>query len=236
MLQYNIEGTPPLFKDTAKQVFMGFYEKWKDSFSAYKLFIDTAIVEVDGMGYPALKIITVNVETLRKLVIEVSEHNRAGPEKRGYFISLYVPANELHYFKREGIDPAALKEQFEDFYNTIMMPATKHKENNSVIGNNGVIFMFNEAGTVESINLTFTVYVNGTAERATHFLYKLSDIDVLRKNNLVRSGVSNYRNFSFLSTFTNIKEIINDPDYVKRYKTYLTDMQRFHTLIQMERI
>lgn len=230
MLKYNTEGIPPLFKDTAKKVFMDVYEKWKDSFSAYKLFIDTAIEEADVMGYPVLKIIAVNVTTLRKFVIEVAEHNREGPEVRGYFISLYVPADELHYFKKESVDPPALKEQFEYFYNTIMMPATNEK------GNNGAIFMFDEVGNIESINAIFTLYVNGTAERGNHFLYKLSDMDVLRKNNLVRSGVSNYRNFSFLSAFTNIKEIINDPDYVNRYRTYLTDMQRFHTLIQMERI
>jgi hypothetical protein len=230
MLQYNTEGTPPLFKNTAKKVFMDVYEKWKDSFSAYKIFIDAAIEEADVIGDPVLKIIAFNVTTLRKFIIEVAEHHREGPEERGYFISLYVPADELHYFKKESINPVALKEQFEYFYNTIMMTETNEKLKN------GAIFMFNEVGNIESINSTFTVYVNGTAEKATHSLYKLSDMDILRKNNLIRSGVSNYRNFSFLSDFTNIKEIINDTDHVKRYRTYLTDMQRFHSLIQMERI
>jgi hypothetical protein len=71
----------------------------------------------------------------------------------------------------------------------------------------------------------------------THYIYEHNDVHFLNShnaNNLV--NLKHLRNFYFIWQRSNIRESLISDDFDKSFFLYIKDVERYHTLIEMERI
>lgn len=225
------EETTAIVKANAANVLSRFYSKWKFAFANDKLFFDNATTDLKAAYHHVLKTTGVNVKTLKKFSIIVSANISSKIyTEHFYYVSLYLDADSIHKFKNNDIDPVKLRNDFQSFHQLIIGESLIELEAC------GLSFSFDYEGDLLSIKMTFTHYDNQTARRVDHCLYSIDDSLELRKHDMVSSGVVNLCNFKFLWDHTTIEDIINTPDFYEAYKIYVSDMDRYHTLLQMEKI
>lgn len=220
-----------IIKTNANNVLARFYDKWKFAFANDKIFFDDAKTDLNSAYHHVLKTTGVNVNTLKKFSIIVSANISSGIyTEHYYYISMYVDAGSINNFKTKDIDPLKLRNDFQVFHRNVIGTELNEKEAS------GLTFSFDHNADLLSIKMTFTHYEKQTARRVDHCLYMIDDIETLRKHNMVRSGVVNLSNFQFLWENTSIDEVINSTDFFEAYKMYSSDVERYHTLLQMEGI
>lgn len=220
-----------IIKTNANNVLARFYDKWKFAFANDKIFFDDAKTDLNSAYHHVLKTTGVNVNTLKKFSIIVSANISSGIyTEHYYYISVYVDADSINNFKTKDIDPLKLRNDFQVFHRNVIGTELNEKEAS------GLTFSFDHNADLLSIKMTFTHYEKQTARRVDHCLYMIDDIETLRKHNMVRSGVVNLSNFQFLWENTSIDEVINSTDFFEAYKMYSSDVERYHTLLQMEGI
>lgn len=220
-----------IIKANADNVLARFYSKWKFAFSNDKIFFDEATTDLNPDYHHVLKTTGVNVTTLKKFSIIVSANIRSGIYTEHYYnIYMSVDADSINNFKTKDIDPAKLRNDFQAFYRKVIGDELNENEASKLI------FSFDHNAVLLSIKMTFTHYENQVGRRVDQCLYRIDDIDNLRKRNMVRSGVVNFCNFTFLWEHTLIEDIMNTTDFYEAYKIYISDIERYHTLLQMEAI
>lgn len=232
MNKYDLtEEENAIIKANAANVLERFYSKWKFAFVNDKIFFDEATTDLNPAYHHVLKTTGVNVTTLKKFSIVVSANISSKIYTEHFYnVSLYLDANSINKFKTKEIDPVKLRKDFQSFHKRVV--GTALTENDAC----GLTFSFDYEGSLLSIKMTFTHYDNQTARRVDHCLYSIDDIVELRKHNMVRSGVVNLCNFTFLWEHTSIEDIMNTTDFYEAYKIYISDIERYHTLLQMEAI
>lgn len=218
-------------KTNADNVLARFYDKWKFAFVNDKIFFNEATTDLNSAYHHVLKTTGVNVTTLKKFSIVVSANISSGMYTEDYYyISIYVDADSIKNFKTIDVDPVKLRNDFLAFHRNVI--GTDINETEAY----GLTFSFDHHAELLSIKMTFTHYDNQTARRVDHCLYRIDDIDYLRKHNMVRSGVVNLCDFKFLWDHTEIEDIMNTTDFFEAYKLYVSDIERYRTLLKMERI
>jgi hypothetical protein len=225
------EAENTLVRANAANVLSRFYDKWKPSFANDKIFFNETKTDLNPAYHHVLRTTGVNITTIKTFTIVVSANiSSKNYTEQFYHVSVYLDAASINKFKTKDIDPVKLRNDFQAFHQHVL--GSTLPENEAC----GLTFSFDYEGELLSIKMTFTHYDNQTARRVEHCLYSIDDIVELRKHNMVRSGVVNLCNFQFLWEHTSIEEIINTPDFYEAYKIYTADIERYHTLLQMEKI
>lgn len=220
-----------IIKANAANVLSRFCREWKNSFANDKIYFDEAKTELNRSYHHVLRTTGVNVGTLKKFSIIVSANISSKIYTENFYnISLYVNSDSINNFKTKQIDPIKLRNNFLTFYSSVIGFELNEIESS------GLTFSFDHNAVLLSIMITFTHYEDETARRVDHCLYKINDIDTLRKYNMVRSGVVNLSNFQFLWEYTSIKDVLNVTDFYEGYKIYVLDIERYHMLLQMDKI
>lgn len=220
-----------IIKAYADNVLARFYSKWKFAFANDKIFFDEATTELNPDYHHVLKTTGINVNTLKKFAIIVSANISSGFYTEHYYnVHVSVDADSINNFKTKDIDPVKLINDFKTFYQNVIGSELNENETSRLI------FAFDHDGDLLSIKTTFRHYENHAARRVEHCLYRIDDIVALRKHNMVRSGVVTLCNFQFLWEHTSIEDIMNTTDFYEAYKNYVSDIDRYHTLLKMERI
>jgi len=229
------DGTFEIFKQTASKLLADFYNAWKPSFTRDKiLFNEGSASQVSATCY---KLITVgvNVDTLKKFNIIIAADLSTKPySEHSYTISMYVDSSRIHNFKQNDFDPTTLISNFHSFFKDIMCISIGDEL--QLAGASGLNLLFNHKMKLMSANISMSILKDGVASRGDHLIYHYSDHNVLRSNRLVRTGTINYRNFKFLWDYTNIKSIIGEDIFLTAYRSYSSDVVRYHELLKMERI
>jgi hypothetical protein len=220
-----------IIKANADNVLARFYSKWKFAFANDKIFFDDATTDLNVPYHHVLKTTGVNVNTLKKFAIIVSANISSGVYTEHYYnVYMSVDVDSINNFKTKDIDPSKLRNDFQAFYRNVI--GTELNENEA----SNLIFSFDHNGDLLRIKMIFTHYENQVGRRVDHSLYRIEDINDLRKHNMVRSGVVNLCNFVFLWEHTSIEDIMNTTDFYDAYKIYVSDIERYHTLLKMEAI
>lgn len=220
-----------IIKANADNVLARFYSKWKFAFANDEIFFDEATTDLNVAYHHVLKTTGVNVNTLKKFTIIVSANISSGIYTEHYYNTyMSVDADSINNFKTKDIDPVKLRNDFKAFYRNVI--GTELDENET----SRLIFSFDYHGDLLRIKMTFTHYENQVGRRVDHSLYRIEDIDDLRKQKMFRDGVVNLCNFTFLWEHTSIEDIMNTTDFYEAYKIYISDIDRYHTLLKMEAI
>lgn len=220
-----------VFKKRASEILDNFCKEWKHSFYNDKIYFDEYQLDFPSAGVYTWKVIAVNVSTLKKMAIVVKGNlGNADSLQHVYTISVAVDGERVRDFKKDDFNPLELRDKFHTFYTSILnyKEVDKHAY--------GLYLVFDEDAKILSANTTFTIYKNDEACRADHFVYHVSDLDVLIGYNLVHTDIINYRNFTFLWNHTNIRIVMNEGVFFNAYKLYTEHIERYHSLLQMERI
>lgn len=77
---------------------------------------------------------------------------------------------------------------------------------------------------------------NVSGDFAEHFVYHVSDLDVLLGYGLDKKELVNYSNFKFLWEYTDIRNVMSEYVFFNALQLYINDVERYHSLLQMERI
>lgn len=225
------EDENALIKVNAANVLSRFYSKWRNSFENDKIYFDEAETELNRTYHHVLRTTGVNVNTLKTFSIIVSANLSSKIYTENfYYVSLYVDDDSINNFKTKNIDPIKLRNNFIKFYSSVTGSELNEREAS------GLTFLFDHNAVLLSIKITFTHYEDQAARRVDHCLYLINDINTLRKHKMVRSGFVNFCNFGFLWEHTPIEDIINATDFYAAYKIYVADIERYHMLLQMEKI
>lgn len=220
-----------VFKKRASEILDNFCKEWHHSFYNDKIYFDEAKIAFPSANVYTWNVIAVNVSTLKKMAIVVTGNfEKADFIEHVYTISVTVDSERVRDFKKDDFNPLELRDNFHTFYTSVL----NYKEVDKYAY--GLHFVFDEEAKVLSARTTFTIYKDNEACRADQFVYHVSDLDVLRGYNLVRTGVINYRNFKFLWEYTNIRIVMNEGVFFNAYKLYAVNVERYHSLLQMERI
>lgn len=220
-----------LVRANATNVLSRFYEKWKPSFANDKIYFNDAKTDLNAAYHHVLRTTGVNVTTLKTFTIVVSANiSSKNYTEQFYHVSVYLDAASINKFKTKDIDPVKLRNDFQAFHQQVVGSTLPENEAG------GLTFSFDYEGELLSIKMTFTHYDNQTARRVEHCLYSIDDIVELRKHNMVRSGAVNLCNFQFLWEHTSIEDIMNTTDFYDAYKNYVSDIDRYNTLLKMEKI
>lgn len=220
-----------VFKKRASEILNNFCKEWQHSFYNDKIYFDEYQLDFPSAGVYTWKVIAVNVSTLKKMAIVVTGNlGKADSLQHVYTISVAVDGDRVRDFKKNDFNPLELRDKFHTFYTSILnyKEVDKHAY--------GLYLVFDEDAKILSARTTFTIYKNDEACRADHFVYHVSDLDVLSGYNLVHTGVINYRNFTFLWDHTNIRTVMNEVVFFNAYTLYSDNIERYHSLLQMERI
>jgi hypothetical protein len=220
-----------IIKANADNVLARFYSKWKFAFANDKIFFDESTTDLNPDYHHVLTTTGVNVNTLKKFAIIVSANISSGFYTEHYYnIHVSVDVDSINNFKTKDIDPVKLINDFKAFYSNVIGAELNEYETSRLI------FAFDHDGDLLSIKTTFSHYENQAARRVHHCLYRIGDIVDLRKHNMVRSGVVNLCNFVFIWEHTAIEDIMNITDFYEAYKNYVSDIERYHTLLKMDAI
>ena len=64
----------------------------------------------------------------------------------------------------------------------------------------------------------------------------LTEDAVLRGYGLDKKELVNYRNFKFLWEYSDIRHVMNEYVFFNALQLYIKDVERYHSLLEMERI
>lgn len=220
-----------VFRKRAVEILANFCKEWEHSFYNDKIYFDEYELDFPSPNVYKWKVVAVNVSTLKKMAIVVNgDLGKADSLQHVYTISVAVDGDRVCDFKKDNFNPLQLRDNFHTFYTTILnyKEVDKHAYN--------LYLMFDEDANILSARTMFTVYKDNEACRADQFVYHVSDLNVLHGYDLMDTGVINYRNFKFLWEYTNIRIIMNEGVFFNAYKLYTANVERYHALLQMERI
>lgn len=216
-----------VFKKRASEILNNFCKEWQHSFYNDKIYFDEYQIEFPIEGVYTWKVIAVNVSTLKKMNIVVTGHlGKEDSLQHLYTISVNVDDDRVCDFKKKDFNPVELRDNFHKFYTTILnyREVDKHAYR--------LYLIFDEDANILSARIVFNVY----GDFAEHFVYHVSDLNVLLGYGIDEKELVNYRNFKFLWEYTDIRNVMVEYVFFNALQLYINDVERYHALLQMDRI
>jgi hypothetical protein len=148
------------------------------------------------------------------------------------FLRLNLAPKSLLLFANDTFSP---DEMYTSFWTMACMLFNLELPNDS---RSDISFSFDDTHNIEEIYLMVkntNPAINTLA--FAHRIYEHNDayfLEFLRANNI--TNLKNLRNFYFIWQRTNIREILIPDNFEESFFLYITEIERYHDLIQMERI
>lgn len=217
-----------VFKKRASAIMDNFCKVWQHSFYNDKIYFDEYKIECPGpKNVYKWTVIAVNVSTLKKMAIEVTGHlGQADSLQHIYTISVNVEGDRVLDFKKKDFNPVKLRDDFHTFYTSIFNYPEVDKQAYRLH------LIFDEDASILSARTVFNV----SGDFAEHFVYHVSDLAVLRGYGIDKKELVNYSNFKFLWEYTDIRNVMSEYVFFNALQLYINDVDRYHSLLQMERI
>lgn len=217
-----------VFKKRAAEIIDNFCNAWQHSFYNDKIYFDEYEFGFPGPNVYTWKVIAVNVSTLKKMAIEVTgDLGQVDSLQHVYTISVNVDGDRVLDFKKKDFNPVKLRDDFHTFCTSIFNYPEIDKQAYRLY------LIFDENANILSARTVFKF----SGEFITdHFVYHVSDLAVLRGYGIDKKEIVNYRNFKFLWEYTDIRNVMSEYVFFNALQLYINDVERYHTLLQMERI
>lgn len=217
-----------VFKKRASAIMDNFCKEWQHSFYNDKIYFDEYKIECPcPKNVYKWTVIAVNVSTLKKMAIEVTGHlGQADSLQHIYTISVNVDGDRVLDFKKKDFNPVKLRDDFHTFYTSIFNYPEVDKQAYRLH------LIFDEDANILSARTVFNV----SGDFADHFVYHVSDLAVLRGYGIDKKELVNYSNFKFLWEYTDIRNVMSEYVFFNALQLYINDVDRYHSLLQMERI
>lgn len=159
-----------IFKKRAAAIMDNFCKEWQHSFYNDKIYFDEYQIDFPGPNVYTWKVIAVNVSTLKKMAIVVTGHlGQSDSLQHIYTISVNVEGDRVLDFKKKDFNPVKLRDDFHTFYTSIFNYPEVDKQAYRLH------LIFDEDANILSARTVFNV----SGDFAEHFVYHVSDLDVL---------------------------------------------------------
>jgi hypothetical protein len=216
-----------IFKKRAAAIMDNFCKEWQHSFYNDKIYFDEYQIDFPGPNVYTWKVIAVNVSTLKKMAIVVTGHlGQIDSLQHVYTISVNVEGDRVLDFKKKDFNPVKLRDDFHTFCTSIFNYPEVDKQAYRLH------LIFDEDANILSARTVFKF----SGDFTDHFVYHVSDLAVLRGYGIDKKELVNYRNFKFLWEYTDIRNVMSEYVFFNALQLYIKDVDRYHSLLQMERI